>query len=251
MLVNNYFIYRGKADQQITYATNEYTNPGLKRYSDGSTSWQPLWANNNTSYTAYASQNSALHLNNFVVIGTGDTAESLSDYRLANDITGSISNYQQSYTSGEDGNTLKTTFSISGVNNTGSAITIKEVGIGKNILDGNIASVPVMFLRKVLDTPIEVANGSTFAFSVEWKESEPETVSATRSVSETRGETKSGSQEEPKEEVKESPSEPISEPLEKKVDESPKEEEEPEIEDEKEPVEEPEEVEEEEDEVKK
>ena len=105
-------------------------------------------------------------------VGTGETAPTLTDYALATDVTASFSNFtvtvNTTYSNGQE----ITTAVFTGNNNTGNAITIKEVGLYKPINSGGTASsyVNTMLVREVLDTPIELAAGDGFNFAFTWDE---------------------------------------------------------------------------------
>lgn len=103
-----------------------------------------------------------------VVVGFGDTAEAPDDYGLAdgnyNNVRLAVANYgKNSYVAGD-------IISIYAgyTNNTGSNVTVKEVGIIGNPTGNSQASggnnVCLLF-RKVLETPVTIAPGETYIFS--------------------------------------------------------------------------------------
>ena len=107
----------------------------------------------------------------YVDVGFGNTAETASDYKLANSnamdtptLTFVSNGFVASGTYPYVRN-LTTTYA----NNTGNDVTITEVGYVQksgNTSSGSNPAFDVLLTRTVLDTPITVAAGSTVAITV-------------------------------------------------------------------------------------
>lgn len=113
------------------------------------------------------------------IVGSGDTDPTPTDYDLDTDITSSITNYAASANISADANGLHTVITVSGQNNTGSSITIAEIGVIKwvhsVIYHRSDEPMPdpdnkCLFVRHVLDSPKTVPNGEGFNLTFEWTE---------------------------------------------------------------------------------
>lgn len=106
-----------------------------------------------------------------IALGSGDTAPTENDYTLANQITG-FTMATPTITTFFDTTNFKyvARLDMSVSNNTGSPITIKEVGYfvrfntngtrGANATASNAARHSFMIDRSVLETPLTIANGA-------------------------------------------------------------------------------------------
>lgn len=109
-----------------------------------------------------------------LVLGTGTEPIRDDDYHLDADITSSISNYVQSFNWSHDDYSYTLTATGSGFNNTGTTITLSEVGIVKTVLHYNSSTEinePILIARKLLDNPIVVMPGKGFSLTIEWVQS--------------------------------------------------------------------------------
>lgn len=103
----------------------------------------------------------------FLLVGDDDTPEAVTDYKIGNNITNTLSNYTWSLsaTVGVDSgkNCYQKNAMITFVNNTGAAIDIKEIaGIFR------ISSTyDIMLYRKVID-PVHVEDGASATIAVTW-----------------------------------------------------------------------------------
>lgn len=134
---------------------------------------------NGTNYgtaTVYIAYNKKLLSYWSFVCGDDDTEVSGREYSLGNDITSTFSNIQMTQNVYADEYGLHTLLTITGINNTGSNVTIREIGFTKPIYyvtdtssSSNTAySTNVLLFRKVLDNPVVVANnGGVFNINVE------------------------------------------------------------------------------------
>ena len=166
MLTNNYYLI------QEHYAVKGYTT----------TVEQPIAGTKSTDGQEYhffggASWGQGTNLNGSpraglsIVLGEGNTAPALTDYCLEDDVTSSL-NLSCVVNTGSDGGALKTVLTVSGINTTGSEITIKEFGIVKScVLYSNsymYQSKPFLYARELLRTPKVVGAGEPFTLTFEW-----------------------------------------------------------------------------------
>ena len=133
------------------------------------------------SYTQYGASNALASILSGCssVVGSSDTEVSPDDYCLANDITSSFANVQNTVTWSDVGDDFNMIISFTGTNSTDSDITIREVGIKKSVcasanatLDqGSFNNVSTVLLigRMVLDTPVVVHAGDTANINVKLK----------------------------------------------------------------------------------
>lgn len=127
--------------------------------------------NGSESYANPLVDNNNLRTQNVsFMFGSGNTTPTYTDYTLDTDITSSISNisYTTNFASSSEG--AKTTYVISGTNNTNSSITISEIGLCKQFYQNTALQTSIMLAREVLDTSITVAAGDSFTLTFEWVE---------------------------------------------------------------------------------
>jgi hypothetical protein len=127
------------------------------------------WGGNNQTYQAGYGLSGALGVTNKgIVVGTDDTAASLLDYHLVVQNTAMVHNAMPSWASVSYNAGTKTwtsTFSRLFNNNSGSSITIKEVGLyGAISPDSNS---DIMNERSVLSPTVAVANGAQLTVTYE------------------------------------------------------------------------------------
>lgn len=120
-------------------------------------------------------ENRSLRYNLYSKVGSSDSAPTALDTDLNADITSSFDNYTTEIRVNSSGDQMVTTIEFGGDNNTGSEITIRELGIYKNVH----FSVPngdseyiyhFMFVHHVLEEPIVVPVGQGFTKVFEWRE---------------------------------------------------------------------------------
>lgn len=103
-----------------------------------------------------------------IVVGTGSTANTIDDYKLETQIDNATLAHSNTalvgYVTDKDDVYIKLQRSFT--NNTGGTITIKEVGVYLKVYATGNTSIYVMYYRKVLDTPLDIADGSTDI--IEW-----------------------------------------------------------------------------------
>ena len=92
-----------------------------------------------------------------VVVGSGDVAPTYDDYKMGNPLN--LSTVTQSYSTTGGVMTFVKTFK----NNSGSEVTVKEVGLFGTPGDYNCC---VVLTRTVLSSPVTIANGETKTFTV-------------------------------------------------------------------------------------
>lgn len=100
------------------------------------------------------------------LIGTGDTAPTTADLKLAEDVTTQmefVGGTAQNNSGGASDTLMVVTATYK--NTTGSPITIKEVGIGKSYRPYYGANVCIVYTRAVLETPVTMGVGESFTFT--------------------------------------------------------------------------------------
>lgn len=120
-----------------------------------------------TSYninTALANNNSSRFI---LFCGTGTTEPTVEDYTLANPITMDLVATPSLINNDNDLGGLLT-FVLQ--NNTGSEQTITEIGLASAFPVSPY--MPVLFNRRLLDTPVTMQDGETYAFSFAWNTSD-------------------------------------------------------------------------------
>lgn len=129
--------------------------------TNGAISLTYMGGTNNASHYC-GNSSSTFH----VMIGGGDTAPTKNDYDMADtSIIASdkmVSMTQVASATRESGTTVTTQWK----NNSSSAIVIKELGLAfKRSSTAYSKAANILFARKVLDTPVTVQPGETYAFS--------------------------------------------------------------------------------------
>lgn len=107
-----------------------------------------------------------------LAVGTGDTEPAANDLHLENDVTSSFSNVSNTYANSADASKVKTLFTFTGINMTGSPITLKEIGIIKRLRCGASSSdvyKTMLINRTLLEEPVTVEHGQTVTLYVEWE----------------------------------------------------------------------------------
>ena len=164
MLVNNYYLIQSYFDKNgfTGGGSDSTTISGTKDYIDGQNCPMGTGA-------LYANSNACTRRLLSVVLGTGNTAPSLMDYQLENDISSSLS-LSCSVNTGAENGTIKTVLAISGINGTNSEVTIKEFGIIKEYYanKGGFQNVKHLIARELLKTPKVVGAGEPFTITFEW-----------------------------------------------------------------------------------
>jgi len=136
------------------------TNTGSNSYTNEQENYN--WAGVVSSIAPnYDANNAYTRWNGFTLfVGTGDTAETVEDYKLASAVELAVT--AASCLHADNGKTFVTrTFQ----NNTESAVTIKEVGLYVFRCAGNVDNRVVMIGRKVLETPVTIEVGDTYTFT--------------------------------------------------------------------------------------
>lgn len=163
MILKNYMVIK----ECILNATASGASTMLTNYTDMSGTARSGF------YGNYAPLGTALK----VVLGTGDTAPTATDYALDTDVTSSFSSVTLSAatrTIGVDDNGkpyIKHAHTISAVNSSGADITIKEFGIYYDEFHYQSGSYycDVLLSRDVI-SPVTVAAGDSFTLPIEWIE---------------------------------------------------------------------------------
>lgn len=164
MILKNYMI----AKERLLNATVSSSITMLEAYTDMSGTAR------SGEYGNYAPLGTALA----ACVGTGDTAPTATDYALEADASASFSNLTLSAATraiavDEDGKAyISHTHTISGVNNSGASVTIKEIGIyykNWHYASGSYYC-DLLFAREVLPEPVIVTAGDSFSLPIDWRE---------------------------------------------------------------------------------
>ena len=153
----DYISDTSRFDYVVTTATNSFTDEQSKY------NWRGVFSTSQTRITS--TSNRQLRFNGFVLfVGTGETAESATDYQLDTPVELSVTNASCTHTAYNQ--TLVTrTFQ----NNTANAVTVKEVGLYLFAHQGSSTETDfyptVMLGRKVLDVPVTLEVGDTYTFT--------------------------------------------------------------------------------------
>ena len=169
MILNNYWNYKAAIESTpLTYNGNRQTSCGL--YDLSGTSKDV--ATGAVNMSSALMNNYSLKTSLGILLGSGDTEPSGTDYCLANNITTSFSSLSASISTSGDGNAQRTVVTISGIWSGGSATTLREIGIKKNILVSTYDSstADILFIRHMLDQPIDLAPGQSLSVTFEWVE---------------------------------------------------------------------------------
>lgn len=105
-----------------------------------------------------------------VIVGTGTTEPTVSDYSLTTDVTSTFTNRTLSYNTGSDGSSVKTILTWAGVNATSDPITLNEYGITKAINTSPSTTTPALIMHELFPEPIIVPAGSGITIPIEWTE---------------------------------------------------------------------------------
>ena len=129
MILNNYWKWLDAILKTYFYSES-YNDPttdiGMKDLSGNDA---PISLASSSNETAWESRNFE---NGEMRFGSGTGSATADDYALATDITDSLSNISLSISSAGT-NGLDRTFTVTGTNNSGSAITITQVGYAKTV----------------------------------------------------------------------------------------------------------------------
>ena len=134
---------------------------------------------NNESFSILAGPSSSYAETNWSVrygislhIGTGTTDPLSNDYCLESDITSSMFNVQQTVNSIYSDGQFRTALTISGNNNTGSSITISEIGVVKSmykfVAPSSYGATNILLSHDLLENQLIVPNGRGFLIVYDW-----------------------------------------------------------------------------------
>ena len=128
--------------------------------------------NGNTSQYNLPFYNVQLRTTNIAVrLGTGTGDITADDYSLFNDCTSNITNLAITNNTQAEDNKFSQILLITGINNSGNELTIKEVGICKKFYTNeDYLSEDVMLAKMLLSNPVTIAAGGSFRIIVEWAE---------------------------------------------------------------------------------
>ena len=171
MLVSNFWNYKAFIESRDINGGNEWRKIDIGILGlDGANVRFQLMKTDTYGYNypvmAYLGVKSGLG----VIVGTGTTEPTVSDYSLTTDVTTTFINRTLSYNTGSDGSSVKTILTWAGVNPTSDPITLTEYGITKAINFGNNATTPALIMHELFPEPIVVPAGSGITIPIEWTE---------------------------------------------------------------------------------
>lgn len=176
MLLNNYWNLKYLCDTQgLKIDSSESGNEYGVKYENGNPWYRYVKMSGGNSYLNTARLDFCMKKNLFLELGNSiDTTINPTQYVINNRIDNSFTNYNCSYTTTvSDNNKIKTIFTVGGVNNTSSAITITQVAIIKGLFDyheDNNTTYYTALAINNLDDPITVPAGQGFSLVYEWTE---------------------------------------------------------------------------------
>ena len=171
MILNNYWKLKATCDRgNFSLTVNETsTNWGIVGFEGSMINiLTNSLANGNMTYFV---PNICTKRNLFARVGSGSGEPTADSYALSNDITSSISDFQYRFEITLDSGKTITTCLIGGTNNTGSSITLTEIGIGKTFARyiDNTTSEALLVIHK-LEEPKTVPANTGFRLTFEWVE---------------------------------------------------------------------------------
>lgn len=172
MVLNNYYKYlAGIADNGLS---NIGTGNKMSPTAIVDTSGTPRNFALNSQYSSVNSDilsNLDIRRNLKLVFGSGSAEEAADDYALASKIN-TFAAYNTETQASFD-SAFKTVFIATVINNSGSNITVSEVGLEKILYTdpGNKdESYSFLMTRIVLTEPVTIPSGSSYTFSFIWSE---------------------------------------------------------------------------------
>ena len=168
MVTNNYWQY-------LYYVSQNVPGSGSTSYGDFTMIEGFHRIYSYTNPMIFRTALTQIRKNLYGAVGTGDTTPAKTDTDLASRLTTNdgLRSLTTTVNISYDENGLKTIVTITGINNTGVSVTIKEAGVygWSGNYDGfNNPTGFILYARTLLDTPITVPNGQGFSVSVEWNE---------------------------------------------------------------------------------
>ena len=152
-----YYTNMGSTQYRVLKSTGGYDDV-TAQYSEYIRGTSTATFDNDCPTAATAIGYSSRPLNKIsIVVGSGDVAPTYDDYKMGNPLN--LSTVTQSYSTNNGVMTFVKTFK----NDSGSEVTVKEVGLFGTPDDYNCC---VVLTRTVLSSPVTIANGETKTFTV-------------------------------------------------------------------------------------
>lgn len=151
------YSYKGRrSDNRYCYPTDYYSNGIYQAIND-------VAGTNLDDDTMFGSAGSTV----VVVCGSGNTAETAADDRLANDNTASFTHVSTAASVGVTNGSVTRTFTRTLRNDTASDLTIAEVGVVKGVgISFTAKMYYVLIERTVLSSPVTVGAGKTATIQI-------------------------------------------------------------------------------------
>lgn len=152
------------------------SNPNSSEYYDPSQDIGLKNMSGDTAYISLSTSNNERRYRNRNIrdgaarLGSGSGEITASDYSMSDDCTSSISNLEYTVNSSGTDDGFNMTIAISGTNNSGSELTITEVGYCKFVSSEQDGDNNVLICKTKLNTPLTLPAGSNFLINIAWNE---------------------------------------------------------------------------------
>jgi len=146
------------SNNAFSLAGNSSVNYGIR----------PIQVVDNTSNinTCTITSSSSLYQNVNIICGSGNTQPTEDDYCLELPLALSYVSRGYNPLKNENNNYIGRQLIKTWQNNTGSSVTINEIGAFVNVGTSSIASNQILIERTVLETPVTVANGDSITLAL-------------------------------------------------------------------------------------
>ena len=173
MILDNYYKLVGWFSGRYNDMSNNYT-AAIGVFDDTGTLISDVLYNssNNQYYATCANSNATVRSALSFRVGSGTTDPEIHDYTMETDVTSSFSNFKSDITVACSVGKIMLTSVLTGINTSGSSVTINEIGLFKTLYCSSIGSVQkdIMLIHHKLDSPIVVAAGEGLDFPFQWIE---------------------------------------------------------------------------------
>ena len=174
MILNNYWNYFGYY-QTVVFPQSASISQILGcRNISGSDLWAIMGNNNDIVQINYCERNASMKSELGLCVGPSTNDPSPTDYDLQDDFTYLLGNLNYSVSVGIDGNVMKTTAILSGINPSSSNnYHVRQIGVYKNVWNarqGSYVTDKCLFIKHQLEEPIHIEPLQSFVIQLEWVE---------------------------------------------------------------------------------
>ena len=174
MILNNYWKWLNIC--QTTKAYNDDYNAPVYNIGiiDTTGNKKPISPNDSSSGWSEANHWCRNFAIGSILFGSGNDDISATDYSMSNDCTSSVGNVNYNVTSSANDDGFSRTITITGYNNSGSELTITEVGYAKSLFwhDRDLGNqyYSALFCKTKLNEPLTLPVGGNFLINLAWTE---------------------------------------------------------------------------------